>query len=305
MYAGFSMDNYSQMLAFIWATEQGNFSAAARAHGLSPSAISKLITRLEDRLQVRLFQRGTRSLTLTEEGSAYLVSAREVVNAMAEADSLAEAFPNRARGSLRIHTMTTFAKHQIVPWISEFLAMYPGVTIDLQVGPQYVDHFDQGLDIAIHSGVLPSSSRIAKKIGESAWITCASPDYLARRGTPLHPKDLLEHDCFNFGFNSIWNNWQFLIDRHELTIPIKPKATLAHGDLLRDIALGGGGIVKLAQFHIGADVKAGRLVRILSDFDISKKEPIYMVYSNRKHLSPRIRAFRDFMEQKLNESPWE
>ena len=299
------MDNFSQLQAFMWANEHGNFSAAARANGLTPSTISKLITRLENRLQVRLFQRGNRSLTLTEEGSAYLVSAREVINAMAEADSLAEAFPTRVSGSLRIHTMTTFAKHQIMPWLPEFLATYPGLTVDIQVGAQYVDHFDQGLDIAIHSGVLPDSSRIARKIGESAWVTCASPEYLARRGTPVHPEELMTHDCFNFGFNSAWNNWQFVVNQERVTIAITPKAVFAQGDLLRDIALGGGGIVKLAQFHIGADIKARRLVPVLQAFDIPTKEPIYLIYSNRKHLSPRIRAFRDFLEQKLLQAPWD
>ena len=299
------MDNFSQLQAFMWANEHGNFSAAARANGLTPSTISKLITRLENRLQVRLFQRGNRSLTLTEEGSAYRVSAREVINAMAEADSLAEAFPTRVSGSLRIHTMTTFAKHQILPWLPEFLATYPGLTVDIQVGAQYVDHFDQGLDIAIHSGVLPDSSRIARKIGESAWVTCASPEYLARRGTPVHPEELMTHDCFNFGFNSAWNNWQFVVNQEKVTIAITPKAVFAQGDLLRDIALGGGGIVKLAQFHIGADIKARRLVPVLQAFDIPTKEPIYLIYSNRKHLSPRIRAFRDFLEQKLLQAPWD
>jgi DNA-binding transcriptional LysR family regulator len=299
------MDNYSQMLAFMWATEHGSFSAAGRAHGLTPSAVSKVITRLENRLQARLFQRGTRSLTLTEEGSAYLLSAREVIKAMAEADSLAEAFPNRVSGSLRIHTMTTFAKHQILPWLPAFLATCPGLTVDIQVGAQYVDTFDQGLDIAIHSGVLPDSSRVAKKIGESAWITCASPAYLARRGTPYRPQDLLDHDCFNFGFASAWNNWRFLTPEGVVTIPIGPKAAFAQGDLLREMALGGAGIVRLAQFHIGEDIRAGRLVPLLTEFDLPDKEPLYLIYSNRKHLSPRIRVFRDFLENRLRESPWD
>lgn len=299
------MDNYSQMLAFMWATEHGSFSAAGRAHGLTPSAVSKLITRLENRLQARLFQRGTRSLTLTEEGSAYLLSAREVINAMAEADSLAEAFPNRVSGSLRIHTMTTFAKHQILPWLPEFLSTFPGLTVDIQVGAQYVDTFDQGLDIAIHSGVLPDSSRVAKKIGESAWITCASPAYLARRGAPSRPQDLLAHDCFNFGFTSAWNNWRFSTPEGVVTVPIAPKAAFAQGDLLREMALGGAGIVRLAQFHIGEDIRAGRLVPLLTEFDLPDKEPLYLIYSNRKHLSPRIRVFRDFLENRLRDSPWD
>jgi DNA-binding transcriptional LysR family regulator len=298
------MDNYSQMLAFIWATEHGNFSAAARSNGLTPSAISKLITRLEDRLQARLFQRGTRNLTLTEEGAAYLVSAREVVNAMAEADSLAEAFPTRVSGTLRIHTMTTFAKHQILPWLPEFLATYPALSVDIQVGPQYIDQFEQGLDIAIHSGVLPDSSRIARKVGESAWVICASPEYIERCGRPNHPQDLVNHDCFNFSFKSAWNNWEFEIDNHKTLIPVSAKASFAQGDLLRQMALSGAGIVKLAQFHIGADIRNGRLIPLLEEYALDEKEPIYLVYSNRKHLSPRIRVFRDFLQSKIAEQPW-
>ena len=127
-------------------------SAAARAHEMTPSAVSKLISRLEDRLQVRLFQRGTRSLTLTEEGAAYLRSARAVVEAMAEADSLAEALPTRVSGTLRIHTMTTFAKHQIAPWLPEFLDRYPALQVEIQVGAQYVDQFEQGLDLLANLG---------------------------------------------------------------------------------------------------------------------------------------------------------
>ena len=298
------MDNYSQMLAFIWATEHGNFSAAARSNGLTPSAISKLISRLEDRLQTRLFQRGTRNLTLTEEGAAYLVSAREVVNAMAEADSLAEAFPTRVSGTLRIHTMTTFAKHQILPWLPEFLATYPALSVDIQVGPQYIDQFEQGLDIAIHSGVLPDSSRIARKVGESAWVICASPEYIERCGRPSHPLDLVNHDCFNFSFKSAWNNWEFEIDSLKTLIPVSAKASFAQGDLLRQMALSGAGIVKLAQFHIGADIRNGRLIPLLEEYALDEKEPIYMVYSDRKHLSPRIRVFRDFLENKIAEQPW-
>lgn len=298
------MDNYSQLLAFLGAAEHGNFSAAARACGMTPSAISKLISRLEDRLQVRLFQRGTRSLTLTEEGAAYLVSARAVSNAMAEADSLAEAFPTRVSGTLRVHTMTTFAKHQIIPWLPEFLAAYPGLTVDIQVGAQFSDQFDQGLDVAIHSGVLPDSSRIARKIGQSRWVICASPSYLAAHGTPEHPGQLLQHSCFSFGFSSVWNTWGFVVDGQAVTVPVVPKATFAQGDLLRDLALSGAGIVRLAEFHIGQDIQESRLVPLLQRYAQDSVEPIYMIYTNRKHLSPRIRVFRDFLEQKLASSPW-
>lgn len=298
-------DNYSQMLAFLWANEHGSFSAAARANELSPSAISKLVTRLENRLSVRLFQRGTRSLTLTEEGVIYLRSARAVMEAMAEADSLAEAFPAKISGTLRIHTMATFAKHQIVRWLPGFLKHHPELSVEIEVGAQYVDQFDQGLDIAIHSGLLPDSSRVARRIGESSWITCATPEYLIERGTPQAPSDLLSHDCFHFSFNSPWNIWNYEVDGHSIVVPIKPRSTFTQGDLLRSVALNGGGVVRLADFHIGADIKAGRLIPVLDEYRSKVTQPIYLIYANRKNLSPRIRAFIEYLERQIALNPWQ
>lgn len=297
-------DNYSQMLAFLWAYEHGSFSAAARAHDLSPSAISKLLTRLENRLSVRLFQRGTRSLILTEEGRVYLRSAKAVVEAMAEADSLAELFPARVSGTLRIHTMATFARHQIVPWLAEFLDAYPGLSVEIDVGAQYVDQFDQGLDIAIHSGVLPDSTRVARRIGEASWITCAAPEYLQTCGMPTAPSDLLNHRCFHFSFNSPWNVWGYEVEGKTVVVPVQPRSTFTQGDLLRSVALAGGGIVRLADFHIGADIKAGRLVPVLDHFRPSVTQPLYLIYANRRNLSPRIKAFIDFIEGKIAQAPW-
>ncbi|MDC8748311.1 LysR family transcriptional regulator [Xanthomonas campestris] len=299
------MDNYSQLLAFIWSVECGSFSAAARIHKMTPSAVSKLITRLENRLQVRLFQRGSRVLTLTEEGAAYLHSAKAVVDAMQEADSLAEALPSRVSGTLRLHTMTSFAKHQILPWLPEFLDLYPALDVDIQVGAQFVDHFEQGLDIAIHSGVLQSSSRIAKRIGQTQWLICASPRYLAAHGSPSVPADLATHRCFNFSFISPWNKWSFLQDGEGVSVPIAARASFTQGDLLRDMALSDAGIVKLADFHVGLDIKAGTLVRLLETFNPNVVEPIYLLYADRKHLSPRIRVFVDFFQEKWQKNPWQ
>ncbi|WP_190977336.1 LysR family transcriptional regulator [Pseudomonas putida] len=292
------------MLAFLWAHEHQSFSAAARANDLSPSAISKLVTRLENRLSVRLFQRGTRILTLTEEGAAYLRTARAVMEAMAEADSLAEAFPAKLSGTLRIHTMATFAKHQIIPWLPGFLADNPNLSVVIDVGAQYVDQFDQGLDIAIHSGVLPDSSRVARRIGEANWITCAAPSYLQRRGCPEKPADLLQHDCYHFAFDSPWNTWGYEYQGETTTVPVRPRSTFTQGDLLRSIALSGGGIVRLADFHIGDDLKAGRLIPVLEDYRARVAQPIYLVYPNRKNLSPRIKAFINAIEKRITELPW-
>ncbi|WDM61608.1 LysR family transcriptional regulator [Pseudomonas sp. NEEL19] len=292
------------MLAFMWATEHKSFSAAARANDLSPSAVSKLVTRLENRLAVRLFQRGSRTLSLTEEGRAYFRSAQVVMEAMAEADSLAEAFPARLRGTLRIHTMATFAKHQLIPWLPEFLALYPELSVAIEVAAQYVDQFDRGFDIAIHSGVLPDSSRVARRIGEAHWITCAAPSYLKKRGMPLVPADLLQHDCFHFAFNSPWNIWGYEQEGETTVVPVQPRSTFNQGDLLRSVALSGGGIVRLADFHIGDDLKSGRLIPVLEDFRSTNPQPIYLVYPNRKNLSPRVKAFISALEQRIADYPW-
>jgi len=298
------MDNYRQLMAFIWAFEHGSFSAAARANDLTPSAMSKLITRLENRLGVRLVIRGARKVTLTEEGAAYLKSAKNVVAAMQEADSLAEAFPTRISGVLKIRTMPTFAQHQILPWLPEFLASYPSLSVDFELNAIYQDDFDRGVDLAIYGGILPSSSRIATRIGDSEWITCASPKYLQKYGIPSSPQDLLKHRCFHFSFSSSWNNWDFVKNDESLIIPVKPIASFSQGTFLRDLALRGEGIVRLADYHIGEDIKQGRLIPILSDFSSGITEPQYLIYANRKLQSPRIRCFIQFIQQKVKENPW-
>jgi len=292
------------MLAFIRAAEYGSFSAAARAGHLTPSAVSKLISRLEDRLQVRLFVRSSRALLLTEEGAAYLKSALAVVDAMSEADSLAERLPTRVCGMLRVHTMTTFAKHQIMPWLPEFLATYPLLDLDIQLGPQYIDLFEQGVDVAIHSGFLPDSSRVAQRLNDNEWIVCASPEYLARQAPLLHPQDLLEHQCFGFSFDSQWSAWSFRENGRLIKVPFRSRTSFSQGDLLRDLALQGAGVVKLAGFHIGEDIRQGRLVPVLSEFYTGTKESVSLIYANRKYLSPRIKVFNDFLSSRVKGLCW-
>ena len=232
-------------------------------------------------------------MTLTEEGVAFEGCARAVTEAMAAADSLAEALLRRVAGVLRIHTMTTFAKHQILPWLPEFL-----------VANQFVDRFDQGVDVAIHSGVLPDSSRVARRIGESEWLVCASPAYLLKHGEPKTPEDLLQHRCFNFSFASPWNSWSFRQADEMVTAPVQCRASFTQGDLLRDLALAGEGVVRLADFHIGADIAAGALIPLLQAFRVKLREPVYLIHAHREHVSPRVRAFQTFIEARIARQGW-
>lgn len=298
------MDHYTQLLAFVWVIECGSFSAAARAHDLSPSTVSKLIGALEKRMGVRLFVRGQQTVSLTDEGLAFERSARAVTEAMAAADLQAESLPNRVSGVLRVHTMATFAKHQVLRWLPDFLQAYPDLSVELEVGAQYVDRFDQGIDASIHSGVLPDSSRIAQRIGESEWIVCAAPSYVQQHGAPQAPEDLLRHRCFGFSFPSPWNTWAFRRGQEVLTVPVRCQASFNQGDLLRELALAGQGIVRLADFHIGADLAAGRLVPLLQDFRLDLREPVYLIHAHRAPLSPRLRAFQTFITDRIVRQGW-
>jgi len=299
------MDKYSEIVAFVQSAELSSFSAAARALELTPSAVSKLVTRLENRLRVRLFNRQSKAVALTEEGIAYLHSARAVVEAMAEADSVAESLPRSIRGTIRVHSMFTFVTYQILPWLPEFIDEHPGLNVEFHVGPQFVDLFDQGIDLAIHSGVLPDSRRVARQIASSRWVVCASPGYIEKHGQPATPEALRALRCLGFSFKSQWNIWPFHYpDNSVAAIEVHGQINTTHGDLLRDLALNDTGIVRLAEFHIHNDLEAGTLVRVLPEYLDQTREPIFMVYPSRRNQSPRVKTFCDYLEKKVKEMPW-
>ncbi|WP_454752794.1 LysR family transcriptional regulator [Cupriavidus necator] len=299
------MDKYSELVAFLHSARSRSFSAAARNLDITPSAVSKLVARLETRLGVRLFVRQGRTVALTEEGQSYLPSAEMVVEAMANADAHGEALGEALNGKVRVHTMLTFARHQIVPWLPAFLKSYPGLSVEFHIAPQYEDAFDKGVDVAIHSGALPSSSRVARKIAASRWIVCASPEYLARHGRPRTPADLQQHTCVGFSFVSEWNVWPFR-SADGTTYGVRPASVVdtTQGEIARDLALDGFGIVRLAEFHIGEDLRAGRLMPVLEAYQDPAKEPLYLVYPNRKHLSPRVKVFCDYLTERLATQSW-
>lgn len=298
------MDFHTQLRMFLWAIDADNFSSVAREHDLAPSTVSKGVAALESKLGVKLFQRGPHAHRLTAEGAAYRACAQAVIDALAAAESMAESLTGRVAGVLRIHTLPTFAKHQLLRWLPDFLARYPELRVEVTVGAQYVDLFEQGVDIAIHSGVMPDSPHVAHRIGASDWLVCASPGYLAARGAPRVPEDLLRHTCFNFSFASPWNSWTFKRGDGAVVIPVECQASFTQGDMLRDLALAGDGIVRLAAFHVGEDLAAGRLVALLRDFHLPAPEPVYLMHAHREQYSPRVRAFIGFLKARVDPHTW-
>lgn len=288
---------FKDLATFVRVAEEGDFSAAARSLGLTPSGVSKTIARLEDGLGRRLLQRSSRAMRLTPEGENFLEAARRVLGAVEEAKAIGSAIP---AGTLRIRCVPTFARYQLAPIIPAFRRLYPRLRIAFVLSNERTASLDDQADVAIASGDLPNSSLIARRIASSRWVICASPAYLAERGSPASPADLGRHECLNFSMQTKWNSWSSVVG----TPNAEGGIVANQGDMLLALARAGAGIVRLAEFHISEDLRSGRLVHLFPDEQDQTEEPIYVLYQERRNLSPRIRAFVDFVERAFADTPW-
>jgi DNA-binding transcriptional LysR family regulator len=289
------------MAIFVRVVEDGDFSAAARTLSLTPSTVSKSIARLEDQLGRRLLHRSSRAMRLTPEGQNFLEAAHRVLDAMEEAKAVGSSVPS---GTLRIRSVPTFARYQLAPLVPAFRRLYPKLRIEFLLSNERPGWLDDGADVAIASGDLPSSSLIVRRIASSRWIICASPSYVAEHGIPSSPAELDQHECLNFSMPTKWNQWS--IAGSGTNSRRKPDSSIVanQGDMLLALALAGAGIVRLAEFHISDDLRAGRLVALFPEHQDRVEEPIYVLYQDRRNLSPRIRVFLDFLERAFTHPPW-
>lgn len=291
------MDRYGEMLVFIRAVEDGSFSAAGRSLALSPSSISKLVARIEARLGTMLFQRSRRSPVLTADGEVFYAAAVRAVEAMQEADTVL-----RRRGSLedvlRVRAMPTFAIAQLARHIPAFRARYPKLRLDIQLSLEHRNLLEGGIDVAIHVGSLPDSSLVAHRFTSTRWIICAAPAYLRAHGVPRTPDMLAGHACLNFAPSQSASQW-FVKGPAGKTRRLKVRGDVLtnQGQMLLEIARAGGGIARLAEFHAFNDLRAGRLVPLFPEHQPLEDDPIYAVYEGRRHLSHRIRAFIEFLDE--------
>ncbi|MXP65292.1 LysR family transcriptional regulator [Roseomonas sp. M0104] len=294
------MDRLGEMLVFVRAVEDGSFSAAGRSLSLSPSAVSKMIARLENRLGVALFNRSLRSLTMTPEGEAFYPAARQAIGAVEEAE--AAAFGGVAlRDVLRVRSMPTFAIHELAPLVPAFRRQHPGLRLEFILGNEAGNLLEGGVDVAIYIGELPDSSLIARRITVMRWIICAAPAYLAERGLPSTPAELAEHECLNFNKRMPWSTWTFRDSEHSVhRIRASGSVTANQGQMLMALALAGVGIARLAEFQIAGDLAAGRLVRLFPEHESGMEESIYAVHQSKRHVSQRVRVFLDFLEARFS-----
>ncbi|MCV9935029.1 LysR family transcriptional regulator [Boseaceae bacterium BT-24-1] len=286
-----------EMEVFAAVVERGGFSAAAKLFGMTPSAVSKLVTRLEARLGARLVNRSTRKLQLTAEGQAFHQRCVTILSDIAEAEC--EAAAGRApRGRVRVNANVAFGNQILLPLVPAFLAEHPELSLDLVFTDQVVDLIEERADIAIRvaPGPLRGNQLMARKIGESGVAVVASPDYLARHGEPKTPAELEKHNLIGFNFARSVEGWPFRIDGELISIAAVGNLLVGDGEIARQLAVAGTGLARLGRFHTEAEVAAGRLVTVLEDFNAGDIEVIHAVYLGQGGFVPaRMRAFIDFL----------
>ncbi|MDR6641069.1 DNA-binding transcriptional LysR family regulator [Luteibacter sp. 1214] len=297
------MDNRAgEMEAFMRVVQAGSFAGAARAAGLSPSAISKLVARLEARLGTRLIVRTTRTLQLTPEGEVYHARALRVLADIDEAERLvAHGARSTPSGRLRVSASVSFGVRKVVPLVPDFLALYPRVELDLSLSDSIVDLVDDRADVAIRVGTLPDSGLKARKIGEAGFVVFASPAYLKSHGVPTTPDDLASHNCLAFNLGPAFTSWPFLdpATGQVRQVPIGGNFRANNGETMRRMAMEGVGIARLSSYHVERDIAEGRLISILDAFATGERQATHAVFVGHPHLASRIRAFVDFLVERV------
>jgi len=297
------MDSLGGMAIFARVVEARSFSGAARQMGLSKSAVSKQIGQLEDRLGARLLDRTTRRIALTEVGRVFYEHAARM---MAEAQAAEEAVTSlheMPRGLLRINLPMSFGMAHIVPALPDFLDRCPELKIDIAFSDRYVDLLEEGFDLAVRIARLTDSSLIAKRLAPNHMVICGSPDYFAKHGEPQKPDDLAAHSCLGYTYAADTDHWKFLVGGKPLSVRVGGRFRANNGDALRIAALGHQGLIYSPSFMVGKDIVAGRLRVVLMEY-MPDDSAIYAVYPSRRYLTPKVRAFIDFLVERFGPEPY-
>ena len=289
------MDNLEGLPVFVRTVREGSFSGAARALDLTPSAVSKQIGRLEDRLTVRLFNRTTRRLSLTEEGAAFYDRASRILADLEDAAAAVSNLRSTPRGRLRVTMPTGYGVIHLLPVLPRFFARYPEVMLEVDLNDRFVNMIEEGFDVALRIGELEDSSLIGRRVAANRRVIAAAPAYLADHPAPQSPDDLKQHNCLVYTYRAQRHDWH-VVDEADVESVVTVSGNLETNNpmMLRSAALAGLGVVFLPLWLIGPDLKAGNLVRLLPDFHWPDSA-IQAVYPPGRHLSARVRCFVDFL----------
>ncbi|MET1116463.1 MAG: LysR substrate-binding domain-containing protein [Comamonas sp.] len=291
------MDLLDSMQVYVLAVEKGSLSAAASASGISATMAGNHLRTLEKRLGMQLLHRTTRRQHLTALGEDYYTRCKEILRLVAETDTKAQNLQLTPTGKLRISAPVTFGTEALMPALSTYLARFPEVTVDVSLTDRVVDLVEEGFEAAIRIGQLPDSALIAKPLAPYHLMICASPDYLARRGTPTKPEDLSRHECLSFSPAAL-ASWRLEGKDGMLRIPVSGRLQVNHGHGLRVAALHGLGIVLQPAILLEADVEAGRLIKLFPSYALPVR-PMSVVYLQERYRSPKLKSFVDFVVEQF------
>ncbi len=293
------MDLLDSMQVYVLAVEKGSLSAAAAARGISATMAGNHLRTLERRLGMQLLHRTTRRQHLTALGEDYYARCKEILRLVAETDTQAQNLQSAPAGKLRISAPVTFGTEALMPALSAYLARYPEVSVDVSLSDRVVDLVEEGFEAAIRIGQLPDSALIARPLTPYRLMICASPDYLARRGSPTRPEDLSQHECLSFSPAAL-ASWRMQGADGQFRVPVSGRLQVNHGHALRVAALHGLGIVLQPAILLEADVAAGHLVRLFPEHELPIR-PMSVVYLQDRYRSPKLKTFVDFLVERFPE----
>lgn len=306
------IDRAGELSAFVASVQAGSFSAAARQLGLTPSAVSKVVQRLETRLGVRLLHRTTRHLGLTPEGEHFLARAQRIVAEIEEAELEAASASLAPRGVLRLHSGTAMGLHQLTPVLPEFCARYPEVVLELTVNDRRIDlahsDIDDGADIVLRPGSIQGMSGdtviVARTLCDLERVICAAPAYLQAHGVPRTPDELAGHNCIRLLEHAELARWPFEGAGGVRTIEVSGRHSANNAETMLQLALAGLGIIRLVDVMLGAALASGRLVPVLADCHHVEPVPLHVLMPRDRHRLPKVNAMVDFLFEKFASAPW-
>lgn len=290
------MENLSGILAFVRAAEARSFTAAARQLGISPSGVSKAISRLEMGFRVRLLQRTSRSVTMTPEGMAFYERCRQIVAELEDAEQILSSAREVPRGRLRVTLPLSLGRLQLARLLPRFLERHPEVSVEASATDRMVDLVEEGVDVAVRLGQPPDSRLVARRLLAGTMVTCAAPAYLKRHGTPRKPEDLAGHNCARFVVPStgVARDWTFQRENKPFIVAVGGSLTFDHAECLVEAAAAGTAVIQISSYVTTDALSIRRLVRILRRFEV-ESPPLWVMYPQNRHLTPRVRAFVDFL----------
>lgn len=293
------INRFMEMQTFVTVVEQGGLSAAAKYCRKSPSAMSKLMTRLEARLNTRLINRSTRGLQITEAGRIFYKRSIRVLSELEDAEQ-SITLEQTPAGHLRISSGIATGRTFLLPLIPAFMQQYPKITLDITFTDKVIDLIEENTDVAIRFGVLKNSTLTARKLAEARMLVVGSPGYLKKHGIPKTPKGLAKHNLIRLNFSRTIKGWPFKKGRKKITIRPKGNIEVSAGEIMHQLTLDGVGLGRMASFMVEQDIEAGRLVEVLGDYHTGEKEALYAVFLGQGSFVPaRIRAFIDFLADRI------